>query len=729
MKKNKSPQKNRKQIAMILFFLTIFLFVVFISRFSYVMVKGQINGEDLAEKVNNLYTRSSVLKANRGTIYDIDGKPIAMDAASYSLVAVLTDKWSTKENPNYVKDKEKTAEVISQNIPLSKEAVLEILNRKGEDGKPLAQVEFGNEGKDLSYETKVTIEKTKLPGLVFTETPKRLYPNGVFASNLVGIASLPTKTDEDTADFVPGTELVGEMGIEQAYNKLLTGTPGKYEFKTDNFGYALPNSKVKEVKAKDGSDMYLTLNNRLQVYMESKVAEIAAKYQPETMTATLMNAKTGAIIATTQSPTFNATTKENIDKSWRNMLVEDSFEPGSTMKVLTLGAAINEGVFNPNETFLSGTKTIEGGQIRDHNGGVGWGHISYLEGLQRSSNVAFSNLVEKMGNDTWKKYMTDFGLEKSTDSGLPNEAIGKIGFDYPLEKANTAFGQGLTVTDFQMLQAFSAVANKGKMMKPYFVDRTVNPNTGEEKVTQPTVVGQPITAETAQKELEYLQEVVYGENGTGQAYKIDGYKIAAKTGTAEIVDPATGLYATGDNNYVFSVVGMAPAEDPELIMYITMKQPQVYDGTITGGGMIAEVFNPVMKRALQYQELGKQAEIEENNQVVMPRVMGSLKEEARQKLEENKLNVTIIGNGDTIVQQMPLPDEPVLEGQRAMLLTNGAMTMPNMTGWSKNDVLKVSEMTGQKFKIVGDGFVTTQSLAENSSMEGVAEIEVTLVAP
>ena len=379
MKKNKSPQKNRKQIAMILFFLTIFLFVVFISRFSYVMVKGQINGEDLAEKVNNLYTRSSVLKANRGTIYDIDGKPIAMDAASYSLVAVLTDKWSTKENPNYVKDKEKTAEVISQNIPLSKEAVLEILNRKGEDGKPLAQVEFGNEGKDLSYETKVTIEKTKLPGLVFTETPKRLYPNGVFASNLVGIASLPTKTDEDTADFVPGTELVGEMGIEQAYNKLLTGTPGKYEFKTDNFGYALPNSKVKEVKAKDGSDMYLTLNNRLQVYMESTVAEVAAKYQPKTMTATLMNAKTGAIIATTQSQTFNATTKENIDKSWRNMLVEDSFEPGSTMKVLTLGAAINEGVFNPNETFLSGTKTIEGGQIRDHNGGVGWGHISYLE--------------------------------------------------------------------------------------------------------------------------------------------------------------------------------------------------------------------------------------------------------------------------------------------------------------------------------------------------------------
>lgn len=728
MKKNKSPQKNRKKIAIILFFSTILLFVVFVSRFSYVMVKGQINGEDLSEKITNLYTRSSVLKAKRGTIYDVDGKPIAMDAASYSLVAVLTDKWSTKENPNYVKDKEKTAELLSKNIPLSKEAILEQLNQKDENGRALAQVEFGNSGKDLSYETKVNIEKAKLPGLIFEETPKRLYPNGVFASNLVGIASIPTKTDANDSSYVQNNQLVGTMGIEQAYNKLLTGTDGKYEYQKDSFGYALPNSKVKEVEAKDGSDLYLTLNNRLQVFLENKMSEVAAKYQPKTMTATLMNAKTGAIIATTQSPTFNSTTKENIDQSWRNLLVEDTFEPGSTMKILTLGAAINEGVFNPNETYTSGVKKVEGGEIRDHNK-VGWGEISYLEGLERSSNVAFANLVDKMGNDKWKNYMDAFGMGKSTDSGLANEAAGTIAYNYPLEKANTAFGQGLTVTDFQMLQAFSAVANNGKMVKPYFVEKKVDPNTGKETVTQPTVVGQPISEETAKKELEYLQEVVYSENGTGQIYQIPNYRIAAKTGTAEIVDPNTGLYATGDNNYVFSVAGMAPADDPELILYVTMKQPQVYDGTVTGGAMIAEVFNPVMERALQYQELGKEANADDTNQVVMPKVTGGTKESAVKTLEDNKLDVTIVGNGDTIVQQMPLPNETVLEGQRAMVLTNGAMTMPNMVGWSKNDVLKVSEMTGQKFKIEGDGFVTAQSLAENSNMEGAGEIVITLATP
>lgn len=720
MKNSKNPQKNRKKIAVILFFSTALLFVVFISRFSYIMVKGQINGENLSKKVNELYTRSSVLKAKRGTIYDIGGKPVALDATSYSLVAVLTDKWSKdKEHPNHVVDKEKTAEALSQNINMSKEEILERLNTPNVD-----QVEFGNAGKNLSYEVKSNIDKNKLTGLVFDETTTRFYPNGTFASHLVGLAQVDKNTETGE---IKNDVLDGIMGTEQAYNNILKGTDGKIEYKKDSFGYSLPNSKPKEVKPKDGKDVYLTLDNRMQVFMESTMTEVNEKYAPKNMTAILMNPKTGAIMAASQRPSFNAETLEDLS-FWQNLLVEDTFEPGSTMKVLTLAAALNEGKFNPNATFMSGVKKVEGGEIRDHNK-VGWGQISYLEGLERSSNVAFVNLMEQMGEGTWKNYMDAFGIGKSTNSGLPNESTGSNPYEWPLEKANTAFGQGVTVTAFQMMQAYSAIANDGKMMKPYFVDKTVDPKTGKQTITKPTVAGEPITAETAQKELEYLQNVVYSENGTGQAYQIDGYKIAAKTGTAEIVNPDTKKYYTGDNNYIFSVVGMAPADDPELVLYVTMKQPQKYDGTVTGGRMVADVFNPIMKRALQYQDLSNQPDDSDSNKVEMSKVTGVTKEEALKTLEDKKLNVTIIGNGDTIVQQLPLPESTILAGQKVVLLTNGAMTMPNMTGWSKNDVLKVSEITGQKFKIDGDGFVTTQSLPESANMEGVPEINVTLAPP
>ncbi|MFL2104355.1 penicillin-binding transpeptidase domain-containing protein [Desemzia sp. FAM 23991] len=718
--KKRNPLKNRKLISILLFFACIVIYAIFAGRFSYIMVKGEVNGENLETNVNNLYTRSSVLEANRGTIYDVGGNPVAMDATSYSLYAVLTDEWSNnKKNPQYVVDKEKTAETLSQYISMSEEEILQKLNQD------LSQVEFGTAGKNLTYDIKSDIEAADLPGIFFTETPTRLYPNGVFSSHLVGVAQLPTAEDGEAET---GKEMVGLMGVEQTYNDLLTGTDGKLKYQKDSFGYALPNEEAEVIDPVDGVDIYLTLDKRMQVLLESVMTEVDDKYNPVAMTATLMNPKTGKIIATSQRPSFNGTTKEGIDELWMNLLAEYTYEPGSTLKTLTLAAAINEGVFNPNAYFESGSIEVSGIPIRDVNRN-GWGTITYLEGLARSSNVAFVKLAQQMGAETWKEYMDAFGIGKSTESGLYNENAGSNKYKRAIDQANTAFGQGLTVTVLQMLQAFSAIANDGQMMKPQFIDKYVDPNTGAETIVEPEVVGTPVSKETADQTLEYLKEVVYNENGTGQKYAIDGYEIAAKTGTAQIYNAETGKYYSGGKNFLYSVVGMAPADDPELVMYITMERPTVNDPTVTTTDIMASIFKPVMKRGLEYLHLDDEAQNGLENQIVMPKVTSEAKSDVLTKLEEMQLNVTVVGNGDTIVQQLPLADETVIEDQRIILLTNGAMTMPDMTGWSKNDVLKVSEITGIEFTFSGDGYVTQQSLEPNTLLTEESQIEIVLESP
>ena len=718
--KKRNPLKNRKLVAILLFFASIVIYAVFAGRFTYIMVKGEVNGENLETNVNNLYTRSSVLEANRGTIYDVGGNPVAMDATSYSLYAVLTDEWSNnKKNPQYVVDKEKTAEVLSQYISMSEEEILQKLNQD------LSQVEFGTAGKNLSYDIKSDIESAELPGIFFTETPTRLYPNGVFSSHLVGVAQLPTAQD---GEVEVGKEMVGLMGVEQTFNDQLTGTDGKLKYQKDSFGYALPNEEAEVVEPVDGTDIYLSLDKRMQVLLESVMTDVDEKYNPVAMTATLMNPKTGKIIATSQRPSFNGTTKEGIDELWMNLLAEYTYEPGSTLKALTLAAAINEGVFNPNAYFESGLIEVSGIPIRDVNR-KGWGTITYLEGLARSSNVAFVKLVQQMGPETWKEYMDAFGIGQSTQSGLYNENAGLNRYKRPIDQANTAFGQGLTVTVLQMLQAYTAIANDGQMMKPQFIDKYVDPNTGEETILEPEVVGTPITKETADQTLEYLKEVVYNENGTGKKYAIDGYEIAAKTGTAQIYNAETGRYYSGGNNFLYSVVGMAPADDPELVMYITMERPTVNDPTVTTTDIMASIFNPVMKRGLEYLHLDDSAQNELDNQIVMPKVTSEPKNDVLTKLEEMQLNVTVVGNGDTIVQQLPLADETIIEDQRIILLTNGAMTMPDMSGWSKNDVLKVSEITGIEFTFKGDGYVTQQSLEPNALLAEESQVEIVLESP
>ena len=583
---------NRKIAIRCLMAIAIFLFLIFSFYFFKIMVLGQSHGVNLRDELDKKLTHITLLKAKRGNIYDASGSPIAVDATNYSLFAVLTDQWD-KEKKDYVQDFSKTAQVLSKYIDMKASEIEKILSQKN-----VAQVEFGKAGKNLSVETKEKIEKEELPGIKFTENLSRYYPNGIFASHLIGY----TDVEEQEVDGKNVEQLVGKMGIEALYNATLTGKPGEVVSRTDGNGYVIPGSEKITEQPKDGNDLYLTLDKKMQTYLESLVSQVTEKYLPNQLTAMLVDPKTGNIVAATQRPTFNGTTKEGINTMWNNLLMDEAYEPGSTMKVLALAAAINEGVFDPNEKYESGKIQIFKDLVRDYNK-VGWGRITYLEGLAHSSNVAFVHVVQKIGVEKWKQYLDLFGFGQSTQSGFLNEATGLNSYNSYLQQLTTGFGQGISVTAFQMVQAFTAIANQGEMKKLRIVDHEFRPATNTTINFSENSLGQVIKPETAKKTLEYLREATTMKNGTSNGFDIEGEEVAAKTGTAELVNPETGKYYSYGSNYIYSVIGFAPASNPKYILYITLKQPQNNPYGDGASAIIKEIFNPMMKRALDYSRL------------------------------------------------------------------------------------------------------------------------------
>ena len=561
-------------------------------NFFKIMVLGQSHGIDLRKELDKKITHSTLLKAKRGNIYDAGGSPIAVDATNYSVFAVLTDQWD-KEKKDYVQDISKTAQTLSKYIDMKPAEIEKILSKKN-----VSQVEFGSAGKNLSVETKEKIENESLPGIKFTENLSRYYPNGIFASHLIGY------TDVEKQEFDGKTveQLVGKMGIEALYNTTLTGKPGEVTSRLDGNGYIISGSEMVTEQPKDGNDLYLTIDKKMQTYLESLVSQVDEKYIPKQLTAMLVDPKTGNIVAATQRPTFNGTTKEGISTMWNNLLMDEAYEPGSTMKVLALAAAINEGVFDPNEKYDSGKIKIFNDLVSDYNK-VGWGRITYLEGLAHSSNVAFVHVIQKIGVEKWKQYLDLFGFGQSTQSGFINEAKGLNSYNSYLQQLTTGFGQGISVTAFQMVQAFTAIANQGEMKKLRIVDHEFRPSTNTTINFSENSLGQVIKPESAKKTLEYLRQATTMKDGTAIGFNIEGEEVAAKTGTAELVNPDTGKYYSYGSNYIYSVVGFAPAKDPKYILYITLKQPQNNPYGAGGSALTKEIFNPMMKRALDYSRL------------------------------------------------------------------------------------------------------------------------------
>lgn len=681
------------------------------------MVLGEINGEDLESNIDALYTRNNPLQANRGTIYDRYGNPIALDAKSYKMLGILTDQWSNEKNPQYITNKDEIAEILSKHINLSKEDILKHLNKEAD------QVEFGSAGNNLSYHTvekiKDELDKRDLRGIVFEEKQKRLYPNGTFASHTVGLAQYKESEEE-----IEEKELVGVSGLEKSFDELLTGTNGRKIYKKDSLGYLVPNLENEEIPPIDGDDLYISLNHKLQAHLEIILDKVQSENKAKAITANVLDAKTGEIVASSQRPSFNATTLEDIE-TWQNLLTEYTFEPGSTLKVLTLAAAIEEGIYAPNNYYKSGTIQVHGGKVSDHNPN-GWGWISQLEGLSRSSNVLFVNLIDQMGHDVWKEYLDAFGFAEQTGIELLNEQAGSNPYKWPLQKVNTGFGQGLTVTPIQMLQAFSAIANQGQLSRPRLIKKTVNTSDLSEENYGMVELDSPISKETAEKTLSYLKQATEMEHAVAKAYKKEGYSIAAKTGTAQLVDPATGRYSS--SKFVHSVIALFPAENPEYLVYITVQEPSYSEDARTGSEVVQKIYHPLVDRIIDFnQEVEDKFSNGENIQYIeTPSYLDMTVDEAMDAVTELKNEYTLIGSGDEIVQQLPYPNTPLFKEQQVILMTNGASTMPDLTNWSRNDALKVAELTGTTMSFVGEGYVVEQNLAAGSYMEPGEEITIIL---
>lgn len=694
MKDSKKLKKNRKKTIRAMMGLAGFLLLIFGIRLTQIMVFGTVNGQDLSEQAQNLYDRSSILSAQRGTIYDVGGNPLAMDATSYSLYAVLTDEWSEPEDPQYVVDKKNTAQVLSQYIDLTADEILERLNTQD-----ASQVEFGTAGQDLTYAEMKAIDDQNLPGIMFNETPTRMYPNGVFASHLIGYAEYME------AGTAIDSRLTGQMGLELSMDGILKGTNGRKSYQSSSTNVELSGTGQVEEETTDGSDVYLTLDSRLQTYLETLMTEVDEKYEPTSMTVMLVEPETGEIVAASQRPTFNLETKEGIDDMWQNLLVEKAYEPGSTIKVLTVAAAIEEGVFDPESFYDSSPVTMGDSTIADYNG-IGWGVITELEGLSQSSNTLMIHLVKEMGYDVWESYIREFGLLQETGSGFANEASGSMNYDYEADKVTTGFGQGIYVTPYQMMQAFTAIANDGNMMKLQLVNRYEEDGTMQ--VVEPEVVSSPISKETANKTLEYLQSVVYADTGTGAAYDLDDYTVSAKTGTAEVFNLETNTYEAGLTKYLYSVVGFVPSEDPQYVLYITAEQPKNLE--TTASDMMTEIYTPLLTRALEYNALGDSESVVT---ATVPDVSGLTVGEAQQNLSDASfVNVEVIGDGEKIVSQTPAVNEEVSVTQPIFLMSDDTNpTMPDFTGLNASASQALTSLLGIEVELEGEGVVVGQSIA------------------
>ncbi|WP_322420584.1 penicillin-binding transpeptidase domain-containing protein [Jeotgalibacillus haloalkalitolerans] len=690
------------------------LFFLLITRFLTLQITGEAEGRDLAAQAQAQYARSQILEAERGKILDRNGEVIAEDTQTYKIVAVLDENLTTnEENPRHVTDPEKTASTLAEYLDLTEAEILDILTQERK------QVEFGTEGKDIPLEVKQQIEDAELPGIFFLQDLKRFYPNGTFASHLIGYAQ-----PETTEDGMVKT--VGQMGIERNLNKYLEGENGELSFETDARGFLLPGGEEAIKKAKDGHDVYLTIDKKIQTFLEDALSQVSDEYNPEKMFGVVADAKTGEILAMSQRPTFDPDTRVGLSDNWYNQIVESTFEPGSTFKTFSLAAAVEEGVFNPNATYQSGSYDVLGQKINDHNVS-GWGTISYLEGVQRSSNTAFAKLLEQMGDDVYRKYLDDFGFGQKTEIDLPNEAPGTILYNYPLEKVTTIFGQGSTVTPLQMIQAETAIAGDGKMKRPYVLSKVVDPETGEAVYEgEAEVSGQPISADTAAKVREYLASTVTSEVGTGQPFGIPGYEVSGKSGTAEIPDPQTGKYMTGRDNYLFSFLGMAPADDPELIVYIGIQQPDLPEDEISSIP-VSKVFNPVMLNSLKYRNI-QPAEAPMKESVPVDDYTGQSASSVKEELESKGLTVELIGNGETIQHQSAINEE-LIAGEKFILVTDGDLTIPDFTGWSYRDVVRAAAAADLELNATGTGYAVSQNLTADTVISPDQPLSVKFETP
>ena len=700
MKKTKSRVKINR------FFIMLFFFAFFcaIIKLAYVALSPNVDGKNLTEFANNRNTATEVLHASRGNIYDVNGESLAKNVNSYTLVAYLSESRTTNpNNPQHVVDKEGTAKALSEVLNMDYDYVLGRLNTKN-----AYQVEFGIAGKDLSENKKAEIEALDLDGIGFISGTKRYYQQGSAASYIIGYARLNEIG-----------ELVGEMGIEAYFNDELKGTDGETMYAKDGAGYKMGDAYY-TIDPISGSNIYLTIDSQIQLILEDALNTLEENNTFSWATFTVMDAKTGAIVGSASSPDFNPNTLEGL-KSYVNPLVGYTYEPGSTMKIFSWLAAMENGVYDGKEEFMSGSIEVADAKIYDFNN-AGWGKISYDTGFAYSSNVGATKLalkLEEKEKGTLKKFYESLGFGAKTGIELSGEEKGVLRMTYSSEIATASFGQGITTTPIQTLQALSILTNDGVMLKPYIVDKIVDEKGNVTYEAERTELGRKVSSESIDKIYDLMYDVVY--NGLSTIWQPNNVTLGGKTGTAQIASP-TGGYLTGSTNYIRSFAGVFPYEDPEYILYISVKQ---IDG---GATPIAKVVTNAVESIANYANItNTDSDIDLSKIINLSNYMSSNIKTTTEELEKLKLKVIKIGNGDIIINQYPLKNTKVLAGSKVFLLTNSnEYTMPDMTGWSSSEVMNFCNLIGLKYTFSGYGVVKSFNLTVGEVIDLTKTLEITL---
>lgn len=737
IKNRKTTLENRRRVGKSLSLLAVFLFAVFLVNFAVIIGTGKKFGVDLVKEASRVHQTTRTVPAKRGTIYDRNGTPIAEDATSYNVYAVIDkDYKSANGDILYVEESQynKVAEIFHKYLDMEESYVKEQLSQPN-----LKQVSFGAKGNGITYANMMSIkqdlEAAKVEGVNFTTSPNRSYPNGKFASSFIGLAQLHENEDGSKS-------LIGTSGIESSLNSLLAGTDGIITYEKDRVGNIVPGTELVSQQTVDGKDVYTTLSSPLQSFMETQMDAFLEKVKGKYMTATLVSAKTGEILATTQRPTFNADTKEGIteDFVWRDILYQSNYEPGSGMKVMTLASSIDNNTFPSGEYFNSSEFKMADATTRDWdvNEGLTTGSMmTFLQGFAHSSNVGMSLLEQKMGDATWLDYLKRFKFGVPTRFGLTDEYAGQLPADNIVSIAQSSFGQGISVTQTQMLRAFTAIANDGVMLEPKFISAIYDTNNQSVRKSQKEIVGNPVSKETASTTRNHMilvgTDPLYGtmyNHYTGKPIiTVPGQNVAVKSGTAQIADEKNGGYLVGSTNYIFSVVTMNPAENPDFILYVTVQQPEHYSGIQLG-----EFATPILERASAMKEsLNLQSPAKNLDKVTtessyaMPSIKDISPGELAEALRRNIVQPIVVGTGTKIKETSVEEGTNLAPNQQVLLLSDKVEEIPDMYGWKKETAETFAKWLDIELEFEGSGSVVQkQDVRTNTAIKNIKKIKLTL---
>ena len=747
LKKRKLPDQNRRQVAKNLSLLSMLVFFIFLINFAVIIGTDSKFGKNLSELSHQVHQKTEIVPAKRGTIYDRNGAVIAEDATTYNVYAIIDKTYkSAKGEVLYVEESQynQVADVFNRYLGMEKDYVVQQLSQK-----KLNQVSFGAAGNDISYSNmdaiRSELEAANIKGVDFTTSPNRSYKNGTFASQFIGQAQL-------IEDKEGNKTLQGTTGIEKSLDRILGGQDGVVTYEKDRNGNIVPGSDKVAVKTEDGKDVYTTISAELQTYLETRMDVFQEKVKGKFVSATLVSAKTGEILATTQRPTYNADTKEGLDiknlRTWNTILYQDQYEPGSTMKVMTLAAAIDHGTFPAyNEVYYNNELQVKDATIKDWEINMGLTEGRYMniaQGFAYSSNIGMTKLEQKMGNNVWMNYLTLFKFGLPTRFGMGDESFGGLPGDNYVTQAMSSFGQGISVTQTQMLRAFSAIANDGEMLEPKFISAIYDGKHETARKSQREIVGNPVSASAAQQTRNYMITVgtdpQFGTlySSDGPIIQVAGQNVAVKSGTAQIAT-ANG-YLEGENDNINSIVVMTPAEDPDFIMYVTVQQPEVSFSPKSW----QELVNPVLEDAVALKdELNLVTEtkaldgVAKEDTYKMPSAE-SLSKELKLKqtispggfadeLRRNLIQPVVLGTGKNIKKMSVSAGTKLKANEQVLLLTDDLDSVPDMYGWTKENVDKFAEWTGIEITYKGEGSrVSKQNVKVETALKKTKKITITL---